>query len=109
MVRCCTRSWMPAAVAVATGLSGCAANNASIPELRAGLVCVDDSVDCISKRQATLRSLVNDGDHSWIKEPATPEAYASGVRLFAFKTKRRSCLATNSHMAAARPKQPLRH
>ncbi len=51
--------------------------------------CVDDSPECISRRQTTLRHLVDDQGRAWVKEPATPEAYASGVRLFAFKTKKK--------------------
>lgn len=61
------------------------------PELgtRAGLGCVDDSAECISRRQATLRNMVDDKSRSWVNEQPTPEAYASGVRLFAFKTKKK--------------------
>lgn len=51
--------------------------------------CVDDSLECISKRQAALRHLVGDKEKKWVKEPATPASYASGVRLFAFKTKKK--------------------
>jgi len=58
-------------------------------ETRAGLGCVDDSVECISRRQATLRSMVDDKSKSWINEAPTPEAYASGVRLFAYKSKKK--------------------
>ena len=48
-----------------------------------GLTCVDDSSDCVAKRQRTLRYLVDDNDRSWIRAHAPAEAYASGVRLFA--------------------------
>ena len=54
-----------------------------------GLGCVDDSRHCIEQRQAALRSLMADRERRWIREPATPAAYASGVRLFAFKTGKR--------------------
>lgn len=65
---------------------GC--SNSEAPEIstsRAGLGCVDDSFECISQRKATLQAMVNDPSRKWVKEPATPAAYASGVRLFAFK------------------------
>lgn len=54
-----------------------------------GLSCVDDSSDCVAKRQRTLRYLVDDADRSWVKAHAPAEAYASGVRLFALKSKKK--------------------
>lgn len=54
-----------------------------------GLSCVDDSSDCVAKRQRTLRYLVDDNDRAWVKAHAPPEAYASGVRLFALKSKKK--------------------
>jgi len=54
-----------------------------------GLTCVDDSSDCVAKRQRTLRYLVDDNDRSWIRAHAPAEAYASGVRLFALKSKKK--------------------
>ena len=33
--------------------------------------------------------MVDDKNRAWVKEPPTPEAYASGVRLFAFKKKKK--------------------
>jgi hypothetical protein len=59
------------------------------PPAAAGLGCVDDSAECINKRQAALKALMSDKDRKWIHEPATAEAYASGVRLFAFKSKKK--------------------
>ena len=53
---------------------------------RAGLSCVDDSTECVDQRQATLKSMLADKDRTWVKEPATPQAHASGVRLFAFRS-----------------------
>jgi hypothetical protein len=54
-----------------------------------GLTCIDDSSDCVAKRQRTLRYLVDDNDRSWVRAHAPAEAYASGVRLFALKTKKK--------------------
>jgi hypothetical protein len=53
-----------------------------------GLTCIDDSPDCISRRQRTLQYLVEDNDRAWVKAHAPAAAYASGVRLFAFKRKK---------------------
>ena len=56
---------------------------------RAGLSCIDDSQECVSQRQATLKSFLADKDRTWVKEPATAQAHASGVRLFAFRSKKK--------------------
>ncbi len=76
--------------AVAGGLlalmvAGCAVNTASVSSPMAGLDCIDDSLDCIAKRQATLRHLTGDDSRAWVRQSPTPRAYASGVRLFAFR------------------------
>lgn len=73
------------------GLSGCLGACATGPEIgtRVGLGCVDDSQQCIHHRQATLADMMNDKSRSWVNEQPTPQAYASGVRLFAFKTKKK--------------------
>jgi hypothetical protein len=55
----------------------------------AGLTCVDDSSDCVAQRQRTLKYLVDDRDRTWVKAHAPAEAYASGVRLFALKSKKK--------------------
>lgn len=50
--------------------------------------CVDDSKACIDQRQGALRSLQSDRTHTWVRQPATVNSYATGVRLFAFKTEK---------------------
>jgi hypothetical protein len=50
--------------------------------------CVDDSKACIEQRQAALRVLQNDKSRGWVKQPASASSYATGVRLFAFKTEK---------------------
>jgi len=55
---------------------------------RAGLSCIDDSTQCVDQRQATLKAMLADKDRAWVKEQATPHAHASGVRLFAFRSKK---------------------
>ena len=56
---------------------------------RAGLSCIDDSPDCVDQRQVTLKSMLADQDRKWVKEPANPQAHASGVRLFAFRSRKK--------------------
>jgi hypothetical protein len=53
---------------------------------RAGLSCIDDSPECVERRQTTFKALLADKERGWVKEPATPHAHASGVRLFAFRS-----------------------
>jgi hypothetical protein len=79
-----------AALCLAALAGGC--SSSAPPEIatsRAGLGCVDDSFECISQRKATLQAMVNDPGRKWVKEAPTPSAYASGVRLFAFKNKKK--------------------
>jgi hypothetical protein len=56
---------------------------------KAGLSCVDDSPECVEQRQVTLKAMLEDKERSWVKEPATPQAHASGVRLFAFRSRKK--------------------
>jgi hypothetical protein len=67
---------------------GCSGPNVTTG-VNSGLTCVDDSSDCVARRQRTLRSLVDDNDRAWIRAHAPAEAYASGVRLFALKSKKK--------------------
>jgi hypothetical protein len=50
--------------------------------VRAGLGCVDDSLECRNMRQTSLAALLADRSRSWVREPADAAAYASGVRLW---------------------------
>lgn len=74
---------------VAPALWGCAVGPEPTLSSGSGLNCVDDSPHCVSERQSTLRQYVTDRERKWIREPATPQAYASGVRLFAYKQTKR--------------------
>ncbi len=65
--------------------SGCANKSPEIGITSAGLNCVDDSPRCIERRQAALRSMLSDKQRVWVQHIPTAEAYASGVRLFAYK------------------------
>ena len=71
--------------AIGLWLSACA--GISLDD-RAGLACIDDSPECVERRGETLKSMLADKDKRWVKEPATPQAHASGVRLFAFRSKK---------------------
>ncbi len=54
-----------------------------------GMSCLDDSSHCVSERRSALRNIVTRSDRHWVRDPATVDTYASGVRLFAFKSKKR--------------------
>ena len=60
----------------------------SLDDSRGGLSCIDDSPECVERREATLKSMLADKNRTWLREPATPQAHASGVRLFAFRSKK---------------------
>lgn len=73
----------------ATAVAGCSSNSVEFNNVSSSLHCVDDSPQCISHRQAALRTLVADKNRTWVKQPADASAHASGVRLFALRQKRR--------------------
>jgi hypothetical protein len=56
---------------------------------RAGMACLDDSPECVEQRQVALKSMMADKDRRWVKEPATAQAHASGVRLFAYRSRKK--------------------
>ena len=66
-----------------------ACSNFGSDDPRAGLSCVDDSQECVDRRQTTLKSMLDDQDRKWVKEPTNPQAHASGVRLFAFRSRKK--------------------
>jgi hypothetical protein len=77
-------------VALASALGGCAAmqlETAAPAPPRAD--CVDDSPACVERRGAALKSMMSDKKRSWVREPTNAHAYAAGVRLFAFKSRKR--------------------
>ena len=77
-----------AAAGAALVLAAC--GNEGPPELgHKGLHCVDDSPGCITLRSTALNEMVTDKSRMWVKEPVPPAAYASGVRLFAYKQRKR--------------------
>lgn len=75
--------------AIILAVSACTGIDVADTDQRLGLGCVDDSKHCVDQRAAALKSLMGDPARTWVKEPASPAAYASGVRLFAFKQRKR--------------------
>ncbi len=69
--------------------AGCATTEPPLPKVAGHIECLDDSAECIGRRQGLMRQLTNDSSRSWLKEWPTPEAYASGVRLYAMKNKKK--------------------
>ncbi len=69
--------------------SGCGGNDATLGGQAAGLKCVDDSNVCISQRKQVFDSYMADNSRAWVKQPAGPHEYASGVRLLALSKKRK--------------------
>jgi hypothetical protein len=62
----------------------------------------------VQHRQTALKSMLADKDRKWVKEPATAQAHATGVRLFAFRSRKKelSCeeLAHARREAESAPK-----
>ncbi len=85
--------------ALAIGLAACGGGQSQAPQL--GLHCVDDSPHCIKERARVLDGYMADTSRQWVKQPVTPEAYASGVRLFAL-SKRRKDLSCDELVHAKR-------
>lgn len=70
-------------------LSACANSETSSGAPKLGLSCVDDSHHCISQREKVFDGFMADKSRAWVKQPADPQAYASGVRLFALSKRRK--------------------
>ena len=82
--------WPHAVLSLAALLAlGACSSLSSWTQLGASQSCADDSAACIAERGALLRTMLNDKNRSWVREPAKPEAYATGVRMFAFKGRKR--------------------
>ncbi len=92
---------------LAVSLAGCGGGMEPEASVGPSLRCVDDSVACVAQRQSALRTMTGDRERRWVREPASADAYAGGVRLFAYKTKKQelTCgeLATGRREADAGP------
>lgn len=78
-----------AALAAVSVLAACSGNGVTVTTPGAGLKCVDDSPTCVAERQATMKAMLADPSKSWISQRPDAAAYASGVRLFAYKSKKK--------------------
>lgn len=83
-------SWLAGGFASAALLAGCAGWSLGTEKpAPVGLNCVDDSPRCVQERLGVLKGLMDDKQRTWVRQPTSPEAYASGVRLFALKARKR--------------------
>ena len=64
---------------------GCSSSQSPSLDQGAGLRCVDDSNRCVRLRIAALKAMKSDSTLSWINQPVTPKAYATGVRMFSYR------------------------
>jgi hypothetical protein len=78
-----------AALASCIELAGCAGAPDPAFAQQRGLKCVDDSNVCISQRKMVYDSYMADKSRAWMKQPAGPHEYASGVRLMAYSKMRK--------------------
>jgi hypothetical protein len=107
-----SRGLMPRGLAAAScaglGLLVAACSGLGVGDSRAGLSCIDDSKECVDQRQSALKAMLADQDRKWVKEPTDAKAHASGVRLFAFRSRKKelSCeeLAVGRREADSVPK-----
>jgi hypothetical protein len=81
-------------------LGACSGSDIGPAPQSMGLGCVDDSAYCVTERGNALKGLMADKSKSWVRAPASPASYASGVRLWAFKQKKREL--TCDELAIAR-------
>lgn len=96
------------AVLLSILLAGCeTSGSANIQGIGKGEACINDSKDCIAQRSAALNALLVDKKNHWISQPPSSHSYASGVRLFAYKSRKKSLscneLAKGSKEADAAP------
>jgi hypothetical protein len=77
-----------AAFITSAAMVGCGGADTALGDQR-GLKCVDDSNVCISQRKMVYDSYMADKSRAWMKQPAGPHEYASGVRLMAFSKMRK--------------------
>lgn len=77
-----------AAASSVLAATGCGGNDVAMGQAR-GLKCIDDTNVCISQRKDVFDSYMADRSRAWVRQPAGPHEYASGVRLMAFSKKRK--------------------
>src|SRR4029077_12032132 len=45
--------------------------------------------DAVARAKVPLKTMTGDQARKWVRESATPQAHASGVRLFAFRSRKK--------------------
>ena len=70
------------------GMAACSSTEPEPQPSHAAAGCVDDSKMCIEKRGLALKAMLADTKRAWITRPETAGAYATGVKLFAYKGKK---------------------
>lgn len=86
------RLWLATVVLLPAWLvvSGCANGMFNVASPRGvGVNCVDDSEFCLAERRQALKEIMADKSMNWVDEKPTARSDASGVRLFAFKQRKR--------------------
>ena len=66
-------------------LAACSGTEPPPPPPNAAAGCVDDSKHCIEMRGHALKAMLADGKRTWVTKPESPAAYATGVKLFAYR------------------------
>ena len=77
-------------IAAVFSSSGCSMSLQQELGERRGLNCVDDSPRCLAERRTALTAMMSDTSSTWIENPPTATADASGVRLFAYKKRKKN-------------------
>ena len=77
------------AAVLAGGLAACSATEPEPPpSSNPAAGCVDDSKRCIELRGQALKGMMADAKRGWVTRHETPSAYATGVKLFAYRGKK---------------------
>ncbi|MFV0367306.1 MAG: hypothetical protein ACK5KM_02485 [Hyphomicrobiaceae bacterium] len=92
-------------LALCVGLAACGSGNGPQINHGKGLSCVDDSAYCIGERRSALNHLVNRSDRHWVHAQPSAHAYASGVRLYAFKKKKKDLTCDELRVAGNEAKR----
>jgi hypothetical protein len=78
----------PIVAILAAILASCSATEPEPPPAHSAVGCVDDSKTCIERRGQALKVMLADPKRTWVTRPENAAAYATGVKLFAYKGKK---------------------
>ena len=82
------RPTAPLVILLSAILAGCSGTESTPPPSNPAAGCVDDSKHCIEMRGQALKGMMADPKRTWVTKPETAAAYATGVKLFAYKSKK---------------------